>query len=152
MLYIIGSVITRLLYNRVSGKGFPETSETPLEPPLLAPILESCDANHIEEPTSGINTITLSWLVHILLPKLVSWAESWDEGRTKRESLIPLEDYVQLYHAMKKKYAAPLIEVSSLKIVGMWTQFRDINFAVFIGKFFSQNLNPRIQITRFQSS
>ena len=89
----------------------------------LAPILEPLDSNHTEETTCGINIITLSWLVHILLPKLVSWAESWDEGRIKRESLIPLEDYVQLYHAMKKKYAAPLIEVSSLKIVGMWTQY-----------------------------
>ena len=84
----------------------------------LAPVLEPSDANHIQEPTCGINIITLSWLVHILLPKLVSWAESWDEGRTKQESLVPLEDYVQLYHTMKKKYAAPLIEVS-LSIVSI---------------------------------
>ena len=86
----------------------------------LTPVLESCDSSHIQGPTCGIKIITLSWLVHILLPKLVSWAEDWDEGRTKRGSLIPLEDYIQLYHAMKKKYAAPLIEVSLLAIICMW--------------------------------
>ena len=77
----------------------------------LVPLLEPHNSDHILEPPCGINIITLPWLVHILLPKLVTWAESWDEGRTKRDSLIPLEHYVQLYHMMKKKYAAPLIEV-----------------------------------------
>ena len=71
-------------------------------------------SDHIPEPTCGINIITLPWLIHILLPKLVAWAEGWDEVRTKRESLIPLEHYVQLYQMMKKKYAGPLIEVSFL--------------------------------------
>lgn len=80
----------------------------------LFPILDPHSSDHILEPTCGINIITLPWLVHILLPKLASWAESWDKGRTKRESLISLEHYVQLYQIMKKKYAAPLIEVSLL--------------------------------------
>ena len=82
--------------------------------------LEPHNSDHILEPTCGINIITLPWLVHILLPKLASWAESWDEGRTKRESLIPLEYYVQLYQMMKKKYAAPLIEVSLLYMHTCW--------------------------------
>ena len=77
----------------------------------LVPVLKPHNLDHIPELTCGINIITLPWLVHILLPKLVTWAEGWDEGRTKRESLIPLEHYIQLYQMMKKKYAAPLIEV-----------------------------------------
>ena len=80
----------------------------------LVPIAEPHSSDHDLEPLCGINIITLPWLVHILLPKLVTWAQSWDEGRTKRNSLIPLEHYIQLYQAMKKKYAGPLIEVSSL--------------------------------------
>ena len=76
------------------------------------PIPELHNSDHNLEPTCGINIITLQWLVHILLPKLVTWAQSWEEGRTKRDSLIPLEHYIQLYQAMKKKYAGPLIEVS----------------------------------------
>lgn len=78
------------------------------------PTLEPHNSDHIVEATCGINIITLPWLIHILLPKLVTWAQSWDEGRTKRDSLIPLEQYVQLYQVMKKKYAGPLIEVSLL--------------------------------------
>lgn len=77
----------------------------------LVPVSELHTLDHILEPTCGINLITLPWLVHILLPKLVTWAQSWDEGKTKRQPLIPLERYIQLYQAMKKKYAGPLIEV-----------------------------------------
>jgi len=74
-------------------------------------IVPMSEPSNSEEPTCGINIITLPWLQHVLLPKLVAWAQSGDEGRTKRESLIPLEQYIQSYQLMKKKYAGPLIEV-----------------------------------------
>ena len=79
--------------------------------PILQP--DTCNSDHILEPTCGINIITLPWLIHILLPKLVTWAQSWDETRTKRDSLISLEHYIQLYQVMKKRYAGPLMEVGA---------------------------------------
>lgn len=79
-----------------------------------SPVPETNNSDHILEPTCGINIITLPWLIHILLPKLVTWAQTGDEGKSKRESLVSLEHYMQLYQMMKKKYAGPLIKVSLL--------------------------------------
>jgi len=66
------------------------------------------------EATGGINIVTLPWVIHVLATKIVTWAQNKDEGIKKKDSLIPLEHYIQVYQMLKKKYAAPLIDVSTV--------------------------------------
>jgi len=75
-------------------------------------VTEPDNSIFIPEATSGINIVTLPWLMHVLIPKIVTWAQNKDEGVMKKDSLVPLEHYMQVYQMLKKKYAAPLIDVS----------------------------------------
>ena len=75
---------------------------------------ESNNSIPIPEATGGINIITLLWLVHVLVPKILTWAQNKDEGVLKKDSLVPLEHYMLVYQMLKKKYAAPLIDVSAV--------------------------------------
>ncbi|XP_065890445.1 probable tRNA (uracil-O(2)-)-methyltransferase isoform X2 [Dysidea avara] len=85
---------------------------------VLCSVPESDNSVPIPEASGGgINIVTLPWLVHVLVPKVVTWAQSKDEGMAKKDSLVPLEHYMQVYQMLKKKYAAPLIE--------MWPEVTD---------------------------
>ena len=77
---------------------------------------------------SGTLCANLEWLKETLLPKLKSWAETFQiEGIQSNEeklhslSLVDIEEYTRVYNEMKTKYAQPLIEVVLLFFVQIST-------------------------------
>lgn len=53
------------------------------------------------------------WLANVLFPKLISWTEIRDDLLTKKSlSLVQAENYCNLYHELKIKYAESITKVS----------------------------------------
>lgn len=58
----------------------------------------------------------LNWIKFVLQPKLLKWARSGNkDGKTKSNKslgLVDIEDYTNLYAALKEKYGKDLVDVS----------------------------------------
>ena len=83
----------------------------------LSPISENLSASLPTCTTNGVTVPTHDWLVTVLLPKVSQWCEESSSqlltaGKSRRrDSIIPLSRYSQLYAELKEKYGPTLVQV-----------------------------------------